>query len=198
MISVEGYVNCANEKGNTESSYYVNLKCRFYKCFSSFFRQINFEIHIGFYQYFFHCCDKHFDIDDDLNHIKFLKVLLVSDIQSQPGPTLNGMPKKGRPKKIEFKSTPKKSGVSEGNNLYYKNVTTFSLNDHLLQRFKHFVENLKLDYQKENIIPLGLSNQRENNCFLNSVVQILIYYLVSEIEFCLLSLLMKLIMLLKA
>ena len=127
-----------------------------------------------------------------------MKVLLVSDIQSQPGPTLNGMPKKRRPKKIEFKSTPKKSGVSEGNNLDYKNVPTFSLNDHLLQRFKHFVENLKLDYQKENIIPLGLSNQGENNCFLNSVVQILIYYLVSEIEFCLLSLLMKLIMLLKA
>lgn len=65
---------------------------------------------------FFHCCDKHVDTDDDLNYIKSLKLLLDSVIQSQQEQTSNGMPKKGRPKKIGFQGTPKKFGVREGKN----------------------------------------------------------------------------------
>ena len=112
---------------------YTDFRYRFHKYLTRCFDQIILEIksidesefEYGFYNHLFDCYGKILDVVDDPTYLKILKLLLDGDIESNPGPTFNDTPKKGRRKKIGFKGTPTKFGTpKKSDESGLKNVVT--------------------------------------------------------------------------
>ena len=86
-----------------------------------------------------------------LNLSKRRRLLLDGDVESNPGPSQNHFKSpRGRPKKIKiFRGTPKKIDLVS--------------------------DNVKIDFSfiRDETTPLGLMNNGENVCFVNSVMQVL-------------------------
>ena len=173
------YDDYLTEDRNPIESYDFKTLCRFHDYFFKCFKQIEIEIdscddnEIGFYEYLFDCYEKIVEVVEsyDASFLKVLKLLVDGDIESNPGPTLNDTPKKGRPKKMGFKGTPKKLDTISFARTPIANKKDVS-DRNIDVDFNISSPFLLTDVRDPNI-PVGLENEGVNLCFFNSVIQVL-------------------------